>query len=111
MNCIKSNKDLVNDKDETDTDYLTYNFNNIERVFKGFCFRYNIDHTPEEPIINSTPFIKTPEWIKNKKCTINPQNKDNKCFQYSITVSLYHKEIKNNLKRISMTRSFVNNFN
>ena len=28
-----------------------------------------------------------PDWIKNKKATINPINKkDNKCFQYVVTV-------------------------
>ena len=49
-------------------------------------------------IIIENTFVESPDWIKNKKCTINPQNKDNKCFQYSIIVSLYHKEIKNNPK-------------
>ena len=28
----------------------------------------------------SSTFIETPEWIKNKKCTINPQNNDSKVF-------------------------------
>ena len=32
---------------------------------------------------------------KNKKATINPVNKkDNKCFQYTLTVVLNRKEIK-----------------
>ena len=35
-------------------------------------------------------YIKSPEWILNKRATINPKNKDNKCFQYSITVALNH---------------------
>ena len=109
--CIKSNKDLVNDKGENDIEYITYNLNNIESVFKGFCLKYNIDHTPEEPIINNPTLIETPEWIKNKKFTINPQNKDNKCFQYSIIVSLYNKEIKNNPERISKIKPFINNLN
>ena len=61
-------------------------------------------------IITKYTFVETPEWIKNKKCTIN-QNKDNKCFQYSIIVSLYHKEIKNNPERISKIRPFINNLN
>ena len=47
----------------------------------------------------------------NKKCTINPQNKDNKCFQYSITVSLFHKETKNNPERTSKIKPFINNLN
>ena len=40
----------------------------------------------EEPTINNksnindSTFFITPKWIKNKKCIINPQNKNNKCF-------------------------------
>ena len=35
------------------------------------------------------------DWMNNKKLTINPINKkDNKCFQYAVTVTLIHKEIK-----------------
>ena len=62
-------------------------------------------------IIIKNTFVEFPDWIKNKKCTINPQNKDNKCFQYSIIVSMYHKEIKNNPERISKIKPFINNFN
>ena len=28
-------------------------------------------------------YIKSPKWLKNKKATINPQNDDDKCFQYA----------------------------
>ena len=38
-------------------------------------------------------FIETREWIKNIKCTINPQNNDNQCFQYSITLYITKKLI------------------
>ena len=31
--------------------------------------------------------IKFPEWVLNKRATINPKNKDNKCFKYSTTVA------------------------
>ena len=38
--------------------------------------------------------IDSPDWIRNKKATLNPINKkDNKCFQHSITVALNHAEI------------------
>ena len=30
---------------------------------------------------------------KNKKATINPKNKDNKCFKYAITIALNHEKI------------------
>ena len=34
-------------------------------------------------------YVKSPDWIANKGATINPENeKDNKCFQYSITSGL-----------------------
>ena len=39
-------------------------------------------------------YIKSPEWVLNKRATINPKNKDNKCFQYSITVALNHQTLK-----------------
>ena len=30
----------------------------------------------------------SPDWIKEKKATINPKNKDDKSFQYVVTVTL-----------------------
>ena len=35
----------------------------------------------------SGSYIDSPEWLKNKKTTINPQNKDDRCFQYAGTVA------------------------
>ena len=56
-------------------------------------------------------FIETPDRIKNKKCKINPQNKDNKCFQHSAIISLDHEEIKNNPETIPKIRPSINNLN
>ena len=48
----------------------------------------------------------------NKKATINLINKkENKCFQYAVTVSLNYKEIKSNLQRITKIKAFINKFN
>ena len=47
-------------------------------------------------------YIDTPDWIKNKKCVINPKNvNDVYCFMYSITMVLYHNELGSNPGRIS----------
>ena len=47
-------------------------------------------------------YMPTPDWIKNKKATINPNNtKDAYCFMYAITIALYHKELGSNPERIS----------
>ena len=38
----------------------------------------------------------------NRGATINPQNKkDDKCFQYALTVALNHEKIKRDCQRIS----------
>ena len=34
-------------------------------------------------------FIDTPDWLKPKKATINPQNNDDVyCFMYAVTIAL-----------------------
>ena len=44
--------------------------------------------------------IDSPDWIKNKKETINPINKkDNKCFQYAVPITLNLEEIKKNWQK------------
>ena len=42
--------------------------------------------------------IDSPSWIKNKKATINPQNKDNECVKDAIAVALNHEKIGKDLK-------------
>ena len=80
---------------------------NINFLLKGV---ESIAYSFIKIIIKST-FVESPDWIKNKKCTINPQNKDNKCLKYSLRISLYNKEIKNNPERISKIKPFINNLN
>ena len=43
-------------------------------------------------------YIDSPEWLKNKKATINPENNDDNCFQYALTVALNHQNIGKTLK-------------
>ena len=57
-------------------------------------------------------YIDSPEWIKHRKVTINPQNtNDNNCFQYSIIAGLNYQNINHNLGRISKLKPFINNYN
>ena len=56
-------------------------------------------------------YIKSPEWILNKRATINPKNKDNKCFQYAITAALNHQKIENHPERISNIKPFIDQYN
>ena len=53
--------------------------------------------------------IDSPDWIKNKKVTINPINKkDNKSFQYAVTVTLNYEETGKNPERITKVKPFIN---
>ena len=57
-------------------------------------------------------YIDSTDWIKNKKTTINPiNNKDNKCFQYAVTVALNHEQIGNHPERITKFKPFINKYN
>ena len=54
--------------------------------------------------------IKSPQWILNKRATINPKNKD-KCFQYSITAALNHQNIENHPERKSNIKPCIDKYN
>ena len=56
-------------------------------------------------------YIDSPEWLKNKKATINPKNNDDNCFQYALTVALNHQNIKKNPSRISKIKPFIDQYN
>ena len=86
---------------------LTESLKNVDLIPEGIeSITYNFTK-----IIITDTFIESPEWIKNKKCAINPQNKDNKRFQYSVTIALNHQKIKNNPERISKIKPFIDQYN
>ena len=56
-------------------------------------------------------YIDSPKWLKNKKATISPKNKDDKCFQYALTVDLNYEQIKDHPERISKIKPFIDQYN
>ena len=72
--------------------YLFYDFNRIT-ISKGGSY------------------IESPKWLKDKKCTINQKNNDNKCFQYATTLALILKNIDKHHQRISKIKLFIDNYN
>ena len=56
---------------------------NIERVS-----RFVISVHPYRPLHGST-FVPTPEFLANKRCLVNVQNNDEKCFVWSVLSALY----------------------
>ena len=56
-------------------------------------------------------YTESPDWIKNKKATINLKNKDDKCFQYVTTVALNYGEILSHPERVSNIKPFIKKYN
>ena len=56
-------------------------------------------------------YIESPKWLKDKKCTINQKNNDNKCFQYATTLALNFNNIDKHHQRISKIKPFIDNYN
>ena len=57
-------------------------------------------------------YINSPEWIKNKKAAIHPINKkNNKSFQYAVTVTSNPEEIIKGPKRITNIKPYTDEDN
>ena len=59
----------------------------LEKSMKSRDFAYDsirlLNYKLHKIILNrGRSYIDSPEWLKNKKATINPKNDDDKCFQY-----------------------------
>ena len=59
----------------------------------------------------SKPYIDSSKWLKNRKATVNPNNKDDRCFQYALTVALNHEQIKKDPQRIIKIKPFIDQYN
>ena len=88
----------------------------LEESMRGSKFiRDSVDllyyHPQKIGLKRGGSYIDSPEWLKNKKATINPKNNDDNCFQYALTIALNHKQIKSHPKRISTDKSFIDQYN
>ena len=120
---VWSNNEEIRLANETDDiirrliNSLLSNYQNEEAILRNgsnFVFE-SVDllsyHIHKTSLKRGKSYIKSPEWVINKRATINPKNKDNKCFQYSITVALNHQNIENHPERISNIKPFIDQYN
>ena len=110
---VWSDNDEIRLGNETDdiikglTNFFLNNYQKEELILRngsGFVFE-SVDllsyHIHKTSLKRGKSYIKSLEWIVNKRATINPKNEDNRCFQYSIIVVLHHRKTKNYPERIS----------
>ena len=62
-------------------------------------------------LTRGSSYIGLLEWIKNKKAVINPQNKNEECFKWSVIAALHHEDIRDHPERISLLRPYENQYN
>ena len=56
-------------------------------------------------------YIELPDWVKNKKCCINPKNEeDNECFRWAVITALHHEQLGAHPERISKMRPFIDRY-
>ena len=77
-------------------------------VFKSVDLLYYRLH--KISLNRSGSYIDSPDWIKNKKATINPKTKDNEWFKYAIIAALSQEKIKKDPQRISKLKPFIDNY-
>ena len=78
-------------------------FNYVQLLYYK-CYKINSNR--------GVSYIDSPDWIKNKKVTLNLINKNyHKCFQCLITVALNHEEIRKHSTRVIKIKLFVNKYN
>ena len=58
------------------------------------CYRVDLNR--------GASYIELPEWIRSKKCCINPRNKgDSECFKWAVVAAVHHGDIGSHPERIS----------
>ena len=77
----------------------------LQTKMKGSSFTFErVDilyyHLHKISLNRGRSHINSPEWLKNKRATINPKNIDDECFKYALTIALNHEEIGSNPQRI-----------
>ena len=89
---------------------------NLQNKLKGSDFIFNgVNYLFYDlnriTISKGGSYIESPNWLKDKKCTVNQKNTDNKCFQYATTLALNFNNIDKHHQRISKIKPFINNYN
>ena len=89
---------------------------NLQEKMKGSDFAFDAVNSlyydfNKTSINRGGSYIDSPQWLKNKKSTINPKNNDDKCFQYAVTLAFNLNIIDNHPERISKIKPSIDQCN
>ena len=69
-------------------------------------------HCHRVDMTRGSSYVDLPDWIKNKKCCINPKNEDDdEFFKWAVTVALHYNDIGKDCQRISKIKSHTEKYN
>ena len=108
---------LINEGQQLDVVEI---LNSLNRQLEDFCARgsgwvlenvtkFTLHVTKYRPLGGPSSYIPTPEFLHRKKCLINVQNVDRKCFMYSVLAALF--EPKTHKESVSQYHPFENSLN
>ena len=98
---FESLRSRYQDKLETSMRGGDFIFDLVQLMYEK-CHKVNFRH--------GGSYIDSPDQIKRKKATINQKNKDDKCFQYEVTVALKYEETESHPERVSNIQAFINKY-
>ena len=90
-------------------DHLQNKMKGSDFIFNGINYLYY--DLNRITISKGGSYIESPKWLKDKKCTINQKNNDNKCFQYATNLALNINSIDKRPQRVSNIKPFIDNYN
>ena len=119
---VRSNNEEFMSRDDTDEiikslfqSFIRRYEESLQNKMKGSDFEfdginflyYDFNKTS---IYRGGTYIDSPKWLRDKRSTKNPKNKDTKCFQYTVTLALNLDNIDNHLERISKIKPFIDQY-
>ena len=108
MICIETD-DIINELINTFTKRYQ---EGLETKMRGSSFPFDHIDFHRVTLNRGSSYIKSPEWLLNKRVTINPKNVgDDSCFTYATIAVLNHHDVDNHPERISKLRPFIDNYN
>eukprot|EP00966_Prymnesium_polylepis_P021442 493167-Prymnesium_polylepis.1 len=93
---------------------IDYGVNKLGDMYVGVetlkAYYIQIEFSAYIPLAGAA-YVELPAALQAKKCMINVQNKDNRCFEYSLLAALHQDEIKQDCQRPTKYEQWLGTIN